>query len=103
MRTLYRHVETAKGPRSDRVAEAAAGLALSPNLDERATRTRSRRKNMRLDQAKLDQVKQLLEAKTETDAVEQALDLVLFRREVLSGLQRIAGRGIARDVHARRP
>lgn len=61
---------------------------------------RIRRKNLRLDQRKLDAARRALGAKTETEAVERALDLVLFRREVLEGLERFAGRGGIRDVYA---
>ena len=43
----------------------------------------------------------MLGSRTETDAVEQALDLVLFRHEVVSGLRRIAGTGVVRDIYRR--
>jgi hypothetical protein len=70
------------------VAEAYA-VAPKPDI---------RRKNMRLDQRKLTAVKEFLGCATETETVEQALDLVLFRHEVSEGLRRIAGTGIIRDV-----
>lgn len=59
-----------------------------------------RRKNLRLDQRKLTAARRALGARTETETVERALDLVLFRREVLEGLDRFAGRGGIRDVYA---
>ncbi|MGI9181425.1 MAG: hypothetical protein ACR2H9_13105 [Longimicrobiaceae bacterium] len=52
-----------------------------------------RRKNLNIDQTKLDRVVQLLEARSETEAVDQALDLVLFRQELVEGVRRIAGSG----------
>ena len=58
------------------------------------------RKNMRLTQAKIDRAKRILGTETETETVEQALDLVAFRAEVMEGLDRIAGSGLVRDVIA---
>ncbi|HEX8690932.1 MAG TPA: hypothetical protein VF746_00715 [Longimicrobium sp.] len=57
-----------------------------------------RRKNMRIDQEKLDRAKKILGTKTETETVEAALDLVAFRREVYAGLDRIGGSNSIRDL-----
>lgn len=57
------------------------------------------RKNMRLTQAKIDRAKKILGTRTETETVEEALDLVAFRREVIDGIERIAGTGALRDVY----
>ena len=59
-----------------------------------------RRKNIRLDQRKLDRARRLLGAATETETIERALDLVVFRREVLDGLRQFGGRGDVRDIYA---
>lgn len=56
------------------------------------------RKNMRLDQAKLDLAKRILGTRTETETVNQALDLIAFRQEVLEGVRRMAGANAFRDV-----
>ena len=56
------------------------------------------RKNLRLTQAKLDRARRILHAETETETVEQALDLVVFRREALAGVRRLAGSRSWRDV-----
>jgi uncharacterized membrane protein YjjP (DUF1212 family) len=53
---------------------------------------------MRLTQAKIDRAKRILGTGTETETVEQALDLVAFRQEVSEGINQIAGTGIIRDV-----
>ena len=58
------------------------------------------RKNLRLTQAKIDKAKKILGTATETETIEQALDLVVFRNEVLEGLSRIAGTKSVRDVFA---
>jgi hypothetical protein len=52
-----------------------------------------RRKNLNIDQAKLDRVKEALGARTETEAVDQALSVVLFREELLEGIRSMAGTG----------
>jgi hypothetical protein len=57
-----------------------------------------RRKNLNIDQAKLDRVRKLLGARTETEAVDQALSALLLREEVLAGVRRIAGSGGIRNV-----
>jgi hypothetical protein len=65
-------------------------------------RTRPRvRKNLRLNQAKLDRARRILGTATETETVEQALDLVAFRQEVSTGIRRLAGSKILRDPFAR--
>lgn len=59
------------------------------------------RKNLRLNQAKLDRARRILGTATETETVEQALDLVAFRQEVSTGIRRLAGSKILRDPFAR--
>lgn len=61
------------------------------------TKTPKVRKNLRLTQAKLDRARELLGAETETETVEQALDLVAFREEVIAGVRRLAGSRSFRD------
>jgi hypothetical protein len=56
------------------------------------------RKNLRLTQEKLDRARRILGTKTETETVEQALDLVAFRQEVVSGVRRMAGSNSMRDI-----
>jgi hypothetical protein len=56
------------------------------------------RKNLRLTQAKIDRAKRILGTTTETETIEQALDLIAFRQDVLEGIDRIAGKGGIRDV-----
>jgi hypothetical protein len=58
------------------------------------------RKNMRLRQDLLDQARMVLGAKTETETVEEALELVAFRKEVAEGIRRIVGSGALRDIYA---
>ena len=55
------------------------------------------RKNMRLRQDLIDRAKRILGTSTETETVEQALELVAFRKEVSEGIRKIAGSGSMRD------
>lgn len=54
---------------------------------------RIRRKNVNIDQSKLDRVRALLDAPSETDAIDQALSMLLLREELVAGIERIAGTG----------
>lgn len=62
-----------------------------------ATKKPSVRKNLRLSQAKIDRARRILGTKTETETIEQALDLIAFRAEVVSGLEGLAGNQRLRD------
>lgn len=57
------------------------------------TRRTIRRKNMLIDQRKLDAAKVALGVGTETAAVDAALDLVIFRTEVFRGLDALVAAG----------
>ena len=63
-----------------------------------ATRARKVRKNLRLTQAKVDRARRILGTDTETETIEQALDLVAFRQEVVDGVRRLAGSRSLQDV-----
>ena len=52
-----------------------------------------KRKNILVDQRKLDAAKTALGALTETATIDAALDLVVFRTEVFSALDRVAADG----------
>jgi len=67
---------------------AASGFGVSGRSS-----TGARRKNLWISQSKLDAAKKHLGAKTETEAIDSALDLVAFQHEVLTGLASMRGRG----------
>ncbi|TVP78232.1 MAG: hypothetical protein EA352_02305 [Gemmatimonadales bacterium] len=56
------------------------------------------RKNMRLRQDLIDRAKRILGTKTETETVEQALEMVAFREEVLEGIDAVSGTESIQDV-----
>lgn len=68
-----------------------------------ATRSRGRRagwvrKNVVMDQRKLDAARRALGVDTETEAIDLALDFVAFRREVAQGLAMMRRAGGINDV-----
>ena len=58
-----------------------------------AGKVRVRRKNLNIDQDKLDRAVELLGVRSETEAVDQALELLILREELVAGIHRIAGTG----------
>jgi hypothetical protein len=56
------------------------------------------RKNMVIDQRKLDAARRTLRASTDTQAVHLALDLVAFRRELTRGIAAMRKVGLTDDV-----
>lgn len=71
-------------PGQSRSQRAKHSAAAKPNI---------RRKNVNINQEKLDRAVEILGARSETEAIDQALDLLVFREELLSGIDRIAGKG----------
>jgi hypothetical protein len=61
------------------------------------------RKNVVMDQRKLDVARRALGVDTETEAIDQALDLVAFREELAKGFTAVRRRGGIDDVFERRP
>ncbi|MBI5198338.1 MAG: hypothetical protein HZA19_06995 [Nitrospirae bacterium] len=56
-------------------------------------KTAIRRKNYLLDENKIRHAKKILGTKTETETIDRALDLVVFRKELVDSLKKSAGRG----------
>jgi len=50
------------------------------------------RKNVFLDQRSLRRAQKILGTKSESEAIREALDLVAFRRDVIRGFDRAAGK-----------
>ena len=54
-------------------------------------KTNLKRKNYYLDEKKIRRVRAILGARTE--AIDAALNLVVFRKEILKSLEKVAGKG----------
>jgi hypothetical protein len=50
-----------------------------------------KKKNLRLHQSKIDEAKEILGTATETETIEAALDLVVFRKELVEGVRAMRG------------
>ncbi len=84
------------GYRTD--AQEAVVAKTTGRPSRRRAEPRIRRKNLNIDQAKLDRVRELLDAPSETDAIDQALSMLLLREELIEGIERIAGTGGVENV-----
>ena len=71
------------------VRETAAGYAFVGRQGRGAEPTR--RKNLRLTQSKIDEAREVLGTATETETIEAALDLVVFRKELVEGIRAMRG------------
>jgi hypothetical protein len=60
------------------------------------------RKNVVMDQRKLDAARRVLGVETETEAIDVALDLVAFRRELVRGIAAVRRAGGVEDVFEKR-
>ena len=60
------------------------------------------RKNVVMDQRKLDVARRALGVDTETEAIDQALDFVVFREELAAGFAAVRRGGGVDDVFERR-
>jgi hypothetical protein len=56
------------------------------------------RKNVLMDQRKLDVARRVLAVETETEAIDMALDLVAFRRELVRGIASVRRAGGIEDI-----
>ena len=56
------------------------------------------RKNVVMDPAKLDAARRALGVDTETEAIDRALDFVVFREELAKGIAAVRRRGGVDDV-----
>ena len=61
--------------------------------EEGAVKAILKRKNYYLNENKIRRAKAILGAKTETETIDTALDLIVFRRDILKSLEKVAGRG----------
>lgn len=58
-----------------------------------------RKKNYRLRQSKIDRAREILGTKTETETIEQALDMIALRDRLVAGVRSMRGAGLV-DVFA---
>ena len=59
------------------------------------------RKQFILDPVKIHKVKQLIGARTETEAIDRAMDVVIVNGQIRKVLQAIQGKGKIHDIYGR--
>jgi len=93
-------------PQSSEGSEYAPPPAKHALLRETAldfgTHEALRKKNYRLRQSIIDRAMKVLGTRTETETIEQALDLVVFRSELISGVRAMRGAAL-QDVFGSEP
>ena len=57
------------------------------------------RKNLHIDQRKLDVARRALGVKTETETVDAALDAIALRKEMSDGIRRVRAAGGLMDIY----
>ncbi len=67
----------------------SAGAGVSTDAPEAP-----RKKNYRLRQSKIDRAMEILGTRTETETIEQALDMIAFQSEMLDGVDAMYGTGV---------
>ena len=60
--------------------------------------TSVKRKNYYLDEAKIKKVQKILGTKTETETLNKAMDIIMFRTELLESLKKVSGKGGVQKV-----
>jgi hypothetical protein len=73
-------------------------VAAKPRASRRESKEKWVRKSVVIDQTKLDVARRLLGVATEKEAVDQALDFVVFYREVVNGIETISLYGGLDDI-----
>ncbi len=52
-----------------------------------------KKRSVYLDEGKVKRAQRILKTQTDAETIDRALDLVVFRKEILRSLERTAGRG----------
>lgn len=84
------------------VARRTKGAATTAARRLRGGRAGWVRKNVIMDQRKLDFARRALGVETETEAIDQALDFVAFRAELANGFAAVRRSGGVENVFERR-
>lgn len=72
-----------------RKRSGTSAVSFAPEEDHDAESPK--KKNLRLHQSKIDEARAILGTSTETETIEAALDLVVFRKELTEGVRAMRG------------
>lgn len=73
---------------------ARTGRTRAPEKPVREAAEAPRKKNYRLRQSKIDRAMEILGTRTETETIEQALELIAFQHEMLESVDAMYGAGV---------
>lgn len=73
----------------EKTTKRAAGTR--PRLPHPSVPEAPRKKNFRLHQSKIDRAMEILGTRTETETIEQALDMLVFRDRLVRGVRNMRG------------
>jgi len=59
------------------------------------------RKQFILEQQKINQVKKIVQAKTDTEAITRALDIIIENSKIDAALRAVKGKGRIKDIYGR--
>jgi len=62
-------------------------------MEDKEMKSTVKRKNYNLDEVKIKKAQKILGTKTETETLDQALEMILFRTNLLESLKKTAGKG----------
>jgi hypothetical protein len=94
-------IHTDEGEMAKAVMRRAKRTRVGPESRARGSRAGWVRKNVVMDQRKLDAARHALGVDTETEAIDLALDFVSFRREIAQGIAAVRRTGDVEDVFER--
>ncbi len=61
-------------------------------------KTAVKRKNYYLDEVKIKKVQKILGTKTQTETLDKALEMIMFRTDLLESLKKVSGKGGVQKV-----
>ena len=61
-------------------------------------KTAIKRKNYYLDEVKIKKVQKILGTKTQTETLDKALEMIMFRTDLLESLKKVSGKGGVQKV-----
>jgi hypothetical protein len=61
-------------------------------------KTAIKRKNYYLDEVKIKKVQKILGTKTQTETLDKALEMIMFRTDLLESLRKVSGKGGVQKV-----
>ncbi|MBI4691607.1 MAG: hypothetical protein HY754_15285 [Nitrospirae bacterium] len=56
-------------------------------------KTAVKRKNYYLDEVKIKRVQKILGTKNETETIDKAMEMIMFRTDLLESLKKVSGKG----------